>query len=48
MEIIENTIYYMVMECLEILPLFKKASPKKYISLINIIIPNVLENYNEY
>ena len=37
------------MECLEIcLPLFKKASLEKYIELINIIIPNVVENYNEY
>ena len=49
MERIKNTIYKMVMECLEIcLPLSKKASLEKYIELTNIIIPNVVENYNEY
>ena len=47
-ERIKNTIYKMVMECLEIcLTLSKKASPKKYIEL-NIIIPYIVENYNEY
>ena len=35
----------MIMECFEIcLP----RSNKEYIELINIIIPNVIENYNEY
>ena len=49
MERIKNTIYKMVMECLEIsLPLSTKASPEKYIELIDIIIPDIVENYNEY
>ena len=39
----------MIMECFEIcLPLSKKVSPEKYIKLTNIIIPNIIENYNEY
>ena len=39
----------MVMECLEIsLPLSIKDSPKKYIELTNIIIPDIVDNYNEY
>ena len=39
----------MVMKCLEIcLPISKKASLKKYIELTDIIIPNIVENYNEY
>ena len=37
------------MECFEIsLPLSKKANPEKYIELIGIIVPNIIENYNEY
>ena len=49
MERIKNTIYKMVMECLEIcLLLSKKASPEKYIELIDIIIYDTVENYNEY
>ena len=49
MERIKNTIYKMVMECLESsLPLSIKASPEKYIELIDIIIPDVVDNYNEY
>ena len=49
MKRIKNTIYKMIMECLEIcLALSKKSSPKKYIELTNIIIPNVVENYNKY
>ena len=48
MEKIKNIIYKMVMECLEIYLFFsKKAIPEKYIELTNIIIPNVVENYNE-
>ena len=39
----------MVMECLEIsLPLSIKASPEKYIELTDIIIPDIVDNYNEY
>ena len=49
MERIKNTIYKMVMECLEIsLPLSIKASLEKYIELKNIIILDIVENYNEY
>ena len=49
MERMKNTIYKMVMECLEIcLPISKKASPEKYIELMDIIIPDRVENYNEY
>ena len=49
MERIKNTIYKMVMECLESsLPLSIKASPKIYIELIDTIIPDVVNNYNEY
>ena len=49
MKRIKNTIYKMIMKCLEIcLALSKKSSPKKYIELTNIIIPNVVENYNKY
>ena len=49
MKRIKNTIYKMVMECLEIsLPLSIKASPKKYIELTDIIIPDIVKNYNEY
>ena len=48
-ERIKNTIYKMVMECLEInLSISKNASLGKYIELIDIIIPNIVENYNEY
>ena len=46
---IKKTIHQMIMECFEIcLPLSKKVSPKKYIELSDIIIPNIIENYNEY
>ena len=49
MERIKNTIYKMVMECLETsLPLFIKADPKIYIELTNTIIPDIVNNYNEY
>ena len=49
MERMKNTIYKMVMECLEMnLPLSIKASPEKYIELIAIIILDIIENYNEY
>ena len=41
MERIKNTIYKMIMECLETsLPLFIKADPEMYIELTNIIIPD--------
>ena len=44
MEIIKNTIYKMFMKCLEIcLSLSKKASPEKYIELIDIIIPDIVD-----
>ena len=37
------------MECLEIsLPSSIKASPEKYIELTDIIILDIVENYNEY
>ena len=37
------------MECLEIsLPLSIKVSPEKYIELTDIIILDIVENYNEY
>ena len=49
MERIKNKIYKMVMECVESsLPLFIKASEKKYIKLTDIIIPDIVDNYNEY
>ena len=39
----------MVMECLEIcLLLSNKDSPEKYIELTNIIIYDIVKNYNEY
>ena len=39
----------MIMECFKIcFPLSNKASPEKYRELTNIIIPNIIENYNEY
>ena len=42
MEKIKNTIYKMVLECLESsLPLSIKSSPEKYVELKDIIIPNV-------
>ena len=45
----KKTIYQMIMECFEIcLPLSNKASSEKYIELTDIIIPNIIENYNEY
>ena len=45
----KKTIYQMIIECFEIcLPLSKKTSPEKYIELTDIIIPNIIENYNEY
>ena len=44
-----SIIYKMVMGCLEIcLPLSNKSSSEKYIKLTNIIIPDIVENYNEY
>ena len=49
MERITNTIYKMVIECLEnSLPLFIKANLKKYIELIDITILDIVENYNKY
>ena len=49
MERIKNTIYKMVMECLEIcLPLSKKTSTDKYIELTDIIILDIVKNYNKY
>ena len=49
MERIKNTIYKMVMERLESsLHLSIKANPGKYIELTDIIIPDIVENYNEY
>ena len=39
----------MIMEYLEsILPLTIKASPEQYIELTNILIPDMVENYNKY
>ena len=49
MQRIKNTIYKMVMECLETsLPLSIKADPEIYIKLTNTIIPDIVNNYNEY
>ena len=49
MERIKNTIYKMVMDCLETsLPLSVKADPETYVELTNIIIPDIVSNYNEY
>ena len=49
MERIKNTIYKMIMECLETsLPLSIKADPEMYVELTNIIIPDIVNNYNEY
>ena len=45
----KNTIYKMIMECLESsLPLSIKASPEKYVELTYIIILDIVDNYNEY
>ena len=42
---IKHTIYQMIMECLEInVPLI---NTDKYIELMDVIIPKVIENYNE-
>ena len=48
MEKIKNTIYKMLMECLESsLPFTIKApGPKIYIELIDIIIHDIVNNYN--
>ena len=49
MERIKNTIYKMIMECLETsLPLSIKADPDIYVELTNTIIPDIVSNYNEY
>ena len=49
MQNMKKTIYQMIMECFEIcLPLSNKANPEKYIELTDMIIPNIIENYNEY
>ena len=49
MERIKNTIYKMVMECLETsLPLSIKTDPEIYVELTNIIIPDIVSNYNEF
>ena len=48
-ERIKNTIYKIVMQCLEnSLPLSIKANPEIYIELTDIIIPDIVNNYNEY
>ena len=45
----KNIIYKIIMECLESsLPLSTKASPEKYGELIDIIIPDIVDNYNEH
>ena len=39
----------MVMQCLETsLPLSIKADPEIYVELTNTIIPDIVNNYNEY
>ena len=49
MERIKNTIYKIVMECLESsLPLSIKASLEEYIELTDIIILDIVDNYDEY
>ena len=49
MEKIKNTIYKIIMECLESsLPIAIKANPEKYVEFTNIIIPNMVDNYNKY
>ena len=49
MERIKNTIYKMIMECLEIsLSLSIKADPDIYVELTNTIIPDIVSYYNEY
>ena len=49
MERIKNTIYKMIMECLETsLPLTIKADPEIYVELTNTIIHDLVSNYNEY
>ena len=49
MQNIKEIMYLMIMECYEIcLLLSKKASLEKYIEFTDIIIPNIIENYNEY
>ena len=46
---IKKIIYQMIMKCFEIcLPLSKKVDPKKYIKLTDMMIPNIIKNYNEY
>ena len=48
-ERIKNTIYKMVMKYLETtLPLSIKGDPEIYIELTNTIIPDIVNNYNEY
>ena len=48
-ERIKNTIYKMIMEWLETsLPLSIKPDPEMYVELTNIIIPDIVSNYNEY
>ena len=49
MELIKNTIYKMVMECLETsLSISIKADSEIYIELTNTIILDIVNNYNEY
>ena len=49
MERIKNTIYKMVMECLETsLPLSINADSEIYVELTNTIIHDIVNNYNEY
>ena len=39
----------MIIECLEIcFPLCKNANPEKYIELTDIIIVDIVKNYNKY
>ena len=46
---IKKIIYQMIMKCFEIcLPRSKKVNPEKYIELTDIMIPNIMKNYNEY
>ena len=49
MKKIKNTIYKMIMEYLESsLSLSIKSSPEKYVELIDIIIHDIVDNYNKY
>ena len=45
---IKNTIERMIMECLEINVPLSNIDIYIYMELTNVIIPKVIENYNEY